>query len=119
MYKVTQENYRMLNRECIIYTGQLKYVQDPIVMKKDNSRSLKFFLSFVSHEIQICRARGAMCFGWMWAFKFLPMSSNPWMKNNHYFHTNEIIIMKIIVILGNKTWLNPFNLNFILINKHV
>ena len=45
------------------------YVQDPIVMKKDDNRSGKFFESFVSHEIQICRARGAMYFGWMWAFK--------------------------------------------------
>ena len=31
MYKITQENYRMLNRERI-YSGT--YVQDPIVMKK-------------------------------------------------------------------------------------
>ena len=30
---------------------------------------LKSFESFVSHEIQICRARSAMHFGWMWAFK--------------------------------------------------
>ena len=46
------------------------YVQDPIVMKKgDDNRSLKFFESFVLHEIQICRTRGAMYFGWMWAFK--------------------------------------------------
>ena len=30
---------------------------------------LRRFESFVSHEIQICRARSAMHFGWMWAFK--------------------------------------------------
>ena len=37
MYKITQENYRILNREHI-YKGRLKYtyVQDPIVMKKDD-----------------------------------------------------------------------------------
>ena len=39
------------------------YVQDRIVIKKENNRSLKFFESFGSHEIQICRARGAMYFG--------------------------------------------------------
>jgi len=33
MYKITQENYRMSNRERI-YTGGLKYVQDPIEIKK-------------------------------------------------------------------------------------
>ena len=32
---------------------------------------LTSFGSFVSHEIQICRARSAMPFGWMWAFKLL------------------------------------------------
>ena len=35
MYKIAQENYRMSNRKRI-YTGGLKNVQDPIVMKKDN-----------------------------------------------------------------------------------
>ena len=30
---------------------------------------LRRFESFVSHEIQICQARSAMHFGWMWAFK--------------------------------------------------
>ena len=29
---------------------------------------LRRFESFVSHEIQICRARSAMHFGWMWVF---------------------------------------------------
>ena len=32
---------------------------------------LRSFESFVSHEIQICRARSAMLFGWMWAFNYL------------------------------------------------
>ena len=43
MYKITQENYIMLNRERI-YTGRFKiYVQDPIVMKKgDDNKSKKF-----------------------------------------------------------------------------
>ena len=39
------------------------HVQDPIVMKKDDNRSWKFFESFVSHEIQNCRAQGAKYFG--------------------------------------------------------
>ena len=30
---------------------------------------LRRFESFVLHEIQICRARSAMYFGWRWAFK--------------------------------------------------
>ena len=44
------------------------YVRDPIVMKKE---------SFVSHEIQICRARGAM-----WAFnaslQYVPTHNYNW-----------------------------------------
>ena len=61
MYKITQENYRMSNRERI-YTGGLN-VQDPIVVKKDDETGLRSFESFVSHEIQICRARSAKHFG--------------------------------------------------------
>ena len=41
MYKITQENYRMLNREHI-YTGRLKYM----------CRIRLSFESFVSHEFQ-------------------------------------------------------------------
>ena len=51
----------MINRERI-YTGGLKHVQDPIVVKKDDNRSLKFFESFVSHEIQICTSAGRNVF---------------------------------------------------------
>ena len=49
MYKITQENYRMLHREIKIY------VQDPIVMKKVLKVSCHTNFS-------------AMHFGWMWAF---------------------------------------------------
>ena len=40
MYQITLENYGMINRECV-YTGGLKYnyVQDLIVMKRDDDRS--------------------------------------------------------------------------------
>ena len=39
MYKITQENYRMLNRErkgTYLHREIKIYVQDPIVMKKGN-----------------------------------------------------------------------------------
>lgn len=36
-----------------IYTRIKKYVQDPIVLKKDDNRSYRFFESFVSHEFQM------------------------------------------------------------------
>ena len=39
------------------------YVQDPIVMKKDNNNILEVFESFVSHELQFCQPRSAVHFG--------------------------------------------------------
>ena len=50
-------------------------------MKKDNdNRSLKLFESFVSCEIQICRARGAMHFWWMWAFNWFGFRWTRWVS---------------------------------------
>jgi len=69
IYKITQVKPYNDKQGTYLHRWIKRYVQDPIVMKKDDNNILEVFQSFVSHEIQFCRARGAVHFGWIWAFK--------------------------------------------------
>ena len=68
IYKITQENYRMIKREHI-YTGRLKYMCRIRLSWRKMITDQEVLWKFQVHEIQICRAWSTMYFGWMWAFK--------------------------------------------------